>query len=191
MRFSEIENAENQAESRTEINQELMVLMKETSDLNKLMQSYIRVHLNEDTMKKVTMESELESMKETSREIQGEMVSILEKLENTQKTYAGKLHQLMENGKTEIQANNQKTLTRMSEIEKTLKVSLDEMNGSMEKSLSELEQRTSTLIGDARKGLLINYWADVVKYGLGTALFVVPVYMLTRFVLGLLGIESI
>ena len=97
----------------------------------------------------------------------------------------------MENGKTEIQENNQKTLTRMSEIEKTLKVSMDEMNGNMAKSLNELEQKTLTLVGKARKGVLINYWLDVVKYGLGTALFVVPVYMLIKFILGLFGIEAI
>ena len=49
--------------TKQESNQELKALMEQTTELNKLMQSYIRVHLNEDTMKKLTVESELESVK--------------------------------------------------------------------------------------------------------------------------------
>ena len=53
----------------------------------------------------------------------------------------------------------------------------------------EVETRATRMVQNVRKGVLINYWLDVVKYGLGTAVFVVPVYIGVKLLLGLFGVE--
>lgn len=60
----------------------------------------------------------------------------------------------------------------------------------MEKNLSELDQKTSALVGKTRKKVLINNWLDTIKYGLGSAVMIAPVYMLIKTVLGLFGVEA-
>ncbi|MGE6416074.1 hypothetical protein ACQKDD_18080 [Planococcus kocurii] len=45
------------------------------------------------------------------------------------------------------------------------------------------------MVQNVRKGALLNYWADVAKYGLGTAVFVVPVYLGIKFLFSLMGVE--
>ncbi|WP_191557808.1 hypothetical protein [Metabacillus idriensis] len=42
---------------------------------------------------------------------------------------------------------------------------------------------------NARKNIFINDWLDVAKYGAGTAVFVVPVYIGVKFLFGLVGID--
>lgn len=59
----------------------------------------------------------------------------------------------------------------------------------MNENMNGLESRAMTMVGNVRKGVLINYWLDVVKYGLGTAIFVVPLYIGVKLLLGLFGVE--
>lgn len=40
-----------------------------------------------------------------------------------------------------------------------------------------------------RKDALLSYWSDVAKYGLGTAVFIVPVYLGVKFLFSLMGVE--
>jgi len=42
---------------------------------------------------------------------------------------------------------------------------------------------------NARKGAWINNWLDVVKYGVGKAVFVVPVYISIKSLLNFVGIS--
>jgi hypothetical protein len=44
------------------------------------------------------------------------------------------------------------------------------------------------MVSNARKKVWINDWLDVAKYGLGTAIFVVPVYVGGKFLFGLFGV---
>ena len=46
------------------------------------------------------------------------------------------------------------------------------------------------MISDSRKRIFLNDWLDVAKYGAGTAVFVVPIYIGVKFLLGLIGIET-
>ncbi|MBD8016827.1 hypothetical protein [Planococcus wigleyi] len=45
------------------------------------------------------------------------------------------------------------------------------------------------MVQNVRKGALLNYWSDVAKYGLGTAVFIVPVYLAIKFLFSLMGVE--
>jgi len=91
--------------------------------------------------------------------------------------------------KRKIDGINKKTLQKMSEIEGTLNSSMNQINKKMNENMNGLENRAMTLVQNVRKGVLINYWLDVAKYGLGTAIFVVPVYIGVKLLLGLFGVE--
>jgi hypothetical protein len=41
------------------------------------------------------------------------------------------------------------------------------------------------MISSAKVGLVINGWLDWMKYGIGAAVFVVPVYLLIKWMFGL------
>lgn len=168
---------------------ELEALMKETKELNGLMKAYIQVHMDKDGTSQMTIDHELRKIKMTSQEVQEKMVSILTRLEDTQKDYANQLLNHMANGRNEMSNNNQKTLQKMSEIEEMLNRSMSEMSKKMNQNMNEIENRTSGLIAKVRKNVLFNYWLDVAKYGLGTAIFVVPLFYLVRFIFSLFGVE--
>jgi hypothetical protein len=78
---------------------------------------------------------------------------------------------------------------QMNEIKNTTKTEMESISRRSHNSLNELSQKTSSMVSNARKKIWINDWLDVVKYGLGTAIFVVPVYGGVKFLLGLFGVE--
>ncbi len=125
------------------------------------------------------------------------MVSILSKLETMQKDYAENLQQILSTGEKELQENSQKVLNKMEQnnetinnnfkiIEKIIKESSTNSQMDLINTMEKIENRTSVLIDKTRKGALINYWIDVFKYGLGTAICIVPVYMLFNFIINLI-----
>jgi hypothetical protein len=67
--------------------------------------------------------------------------------------------------------------------------SAKQQHEAMIENMNGLENRAMTMVQNVRKGVLINYWLDVAKYGLGTALFVVPLYIGVKLLLDLFGIE--
>jgi hypothetical protein len=66
---------------------------------------------------------------------------------------------------------------------------MESISSKNHNSLNELSQKTSSMVSNARKKIWINDWLDVVKYGLGTAIFVVPVYVGAKLLLGLFSVE--
>src|SRR5699024_12638909 len=63
-------------------NRSMTELFQETKKLNKIMESYIRVHLNEEMMKDNTIHNQLNQIQEQSDKVMSNMQSIL----NTQGT---------------------------------------------------------------------------------------------------------
>ena len=56
---------------------ELEQLMRETTELNGLMKSYIRVHMDKDGTSQMTIDHELSKIRKTSQDVQDKMISIL------------------------------------------------------------------------------------------------------------------
>ncbi|MRN07822.1 hypothetical protein EAI26_10770 [Lactobacillus sp. 0.1XD8-4] len=160
---------------------ELEQLLKETNELNSLMKSYIRVHMDKDGTSQMTIDHELSKIRKTSEDIQNKMISILQKLDESQKNYANQLLTHMENGRKEMTANNQQTLEKMGQIEGTLNKSLKEITARMNENMKGIENRAMSLIGKIRKGVLINDGLDVLKYGFGSLIFNVPVLVLLYY----------
>ncbi|NLM05291.1 MAG: hypothetical protein GX214_09755 [Clostridiales bacterium] len=95
----------------------------------------------------------------------------------------------MATGKTEMTKNNQEVLTRMSQIERTLKTSTEEMERKLQNSLSEVKREVGTYLAKAKKETLIYFWLDALKYGLSTSVVFIPLFLLIKYLLGLLGIQ--
>ena len=167
--------------------EELKQLMRETTELNGLMKSYIRVHMDKDGTSQMTIDHELSKIRKTSQDVQDKMTSILTKLDSTQRDYANQLLNHMGNGKKEMSANNQQTLQKMSEIEGMLSSSMKEMTNKMNENMNGLESRAMKLISNVKKGAMVSYWLDALKYGLGTAVCVVPLYLVIKFLFSLFG----
>lgn len=168
---------------------ELEKLMKETNELNTLMKSYIRVHMDKDGTSQMTLDNELSKITKVSQDIQQQMISILKALENTQRNYGNQLLQHLETGTSEMAANNETTVQKMSEIEGMLSNGMSQMNRRMNENMDDLEKRSKTMAQSVRKDALLSYWSDVAKYGLGTAVFIVPVYLGVKFLFSLMGVE--
>lgn len=168
---------------------ELEKLMKETNELNTLMKSYIRVHMDKDGTSQMTLDNELSKITKVSQDVQEQMISILKALENTQRDYGNQLLQHLETGKSEMAANNETTVQKMSKIEGMLDNSMSQLNRRMNENMKDLEKKSATLAQSVRKSALLSYWSDVAKYGLGTAVFIVPVYLVIKFLFSLMGVE--
>ena len=168
---------------------ELEKLMKETNELNTLMKSYIRVHMDKDGTSQMTLDNELAKITKVSQDVQQQMISILKALESTQRDYGNQLLQHLETGKSEMAANNETTVQKMGEIEGMLDNSMSQLNRRMNENMKDLEKKSATLAQSVRKSALLSYWSDVAKYGLGTAVFIVPVYLVIKFLFSLMGVE--
>lgn len=168
---------------------ELEKLMKETNELNTLMKSYIRVHMDKDGTSQMTLDNELAKITKVSQDVQQQMISILKALESTQRDYGNQLLQHLETGKSEMAANNETTVQKMGEIEGMLDNSMSQLNRRMNENMKDLEKKSATLAQSVRKSALLSYWSDVAKYGLGTAVFIVPVYLGVKFLFSLMGVE--
>jgi hypothetical protein len=70
-----------------------------------------------------------------------------------------------------------------------MQTEIKNMRNNVQDSVSELERKTLNLIGNARKNIFLNDCLDVAKYGLGTAVFVVPLYIGVKYLFSLLGIS--
>ncbi|MNG22837.1 hypothetical protein D3C84_1073680 [compost metagenome] len=77
----------------------------------------------------------------------------------------------------------------MNEIKIYMQTEIKSIRKNVEDSVSELERKTLGLIGNARKNIFLNDWLDVAKYGLGTAVFVVPMYLVVKMLFNLLGVK--
>jgi DNA anti-recombination protein RmuC len=148
------------------------------------MKSYIKVHLDEDTVKRVTLGEQLESLTSTSNEIQQKMISILRKLEMSQEDYVKTLTYHMENGKNQMVDSNREVLSRMNKIERNLEKSTKSMEDTLKNRLDILKQEVRDTLFKARKQTLINHWIDALKYGLSTAICIVPVYFAIKSIFG-------
>src|SRR5699024_10726151 len=58
-------------------NRNMSELFQETKELNELMKSYIRVHMNEEMAKEVTIHNQLNQIQEKSDKVMSKMQSIL------------------------------------------------------------------------------------------------------------------
>ena len=151
-------------------------LLNETKELNQLMTSYIRVHMNEDTAKDLTIENQLERIRSNSDQILNQMTSILNRQSKLLDKNSNDLRQVLTDGQKMMQENNSQTIEKLMELETSNHTKLTSMNEEMNKHMSRIENSTKSLVTDTRsemeelvsstrKNAILSNWIDALKYG--------------------------
>src|SRR5690625_103771 len=167
-------------------NKSMSDLFQETKELNELMTSYIRVHMNEEMAKDLTIQSQLEQIQEKSQEVMNKMQSILNKQENLLMSSKENLEEVLTNGQDQIHKNNQKMIQVLREIEVENSEKLEEMNETITRSIKNMESKNNevvkkakkeatNLVSNAKHGALVTNVIDALKYGVATSVITVPI----------------
>src|SRR5699024_1180699 len=128
-------------------NRNMSELFQETKELNELMKSYIRVHMNEEMAKEVTIHNQLNQIQEKSDKVMSNMQSILNTQGKMLEENAENLQAILINGHEEMEKSNNKTVKAVQEMQKSNVEELNQIN--KEKKL--LEENTDNL-----QAMLIN-----------------------------------
>src|SRR5699024_5985400 len=119
-------------------NRNMSELFQETKELNELMKSYIRVHMNEEMAKEVTIHNQLNQIQEKSDKVMSNMKSIL-------KTKGTKLE---EKEQIKQEQEHERNMSRNEETQRT-----DEKlyQSSHERGNGERSHDTQSIESDSRK----------------------------------------
>nr|AHB37624.1 mobilization protein B [Staphylococcus cohnii] len=170
-------------------NRSMSELFQETRELNELMKSYIRVHMNEEMAKEVTIHNQLNQIQSKSDEVMRNMQSILNEQEKMLKENTEVLQKILIDGHEEIQRNNNRTIQALGELQKTNNAQLEEMNEEIKSSVRNMQnnlnsvvkkarQETMDLVSSAKHGALVTNIIDALKYGVATSAITVPILYL-------------
>src|SRR5699024_7217139 len=83
-------------------------LFQETKELNELMKSYIRVHMNEEMAKEVTIHNQLNQIQEKSDKVMSNMQSILNTQGKMLEENDENLQAILINGHEEMETDKQR-----------------------------------------------------------------------------------
>src|SRR5699024_12103391 len=103
-------------------------LLEETKELNQLMTSYIRVQMNKETAKDLTIQSQLDQIRENSNEVIQNMQSILDRQEQIIEKSKKALQEVLTDGQKQMQENNNQTISKLSELEERNTSQLNNIN---------------------------------------------------------------
>jgi seryl-tRNA synthetase len=175
---------------------ELTALLRESRELNRLMQGYISVHMKEGAQTGVNLTEELKKIRSQSEEIQNRQLSILKLFGETSKDYEERQARLLNETRTDWLNQIRGVAERQKEIEADLRETIrltgqtvksevgsamDEMRNAMRGFHDEHIRETSRF----HKDFVVYYWLDMAKYSLGSGLVSAIFFLLIlRFVLG-------
>src|SRR5699024_5726506 len=170
-------------------NRSMSELFQETRELNELMKSYIRVHMNEEMAKEVTIHNQLNQIQSKSDEVMRNMKSILNEQEKKFKKNTEVLQEILIDRHEEIQRNNNRTIQALGELQKTNNAQLEEMNEEIKSSVRNMQnnlnsvvkkarQETMDLVSSAKHGALVTNIIDALKYGAATSVITIPILYL-------------
>src|SRR5699024_10654647 len=167
-------------------NRNMSELFQETKELNELMKSYIRVHMNEEMAKEVTIHNQLNQIQEKSDKFLGNMQSILNTQGKMLEENAENLQAILINGHEEMERSNNKTVKAVQEMKKSKVEKLNKKNNEIRRTMTNIkrnlnetvkkaEQETRDLVSNAKHGALVTNIIDALKYGAATSAITIPV----------------
>src|SRR5699024_3390054 len=112
-------------------NRNMSELFQETKELNELMKSYIRVHMNEEMAKEVTIHNQLNQIQEKSDKVMSNMQSILNTQGKMLEENAENLQAILINGHEEMEKSNNKTVKAVQEMQKSNVEELNQINNEI------------------------------------------------------------
>src|SRR5699024_4948538 len=170
-------------------NRNMSELFQETKELNELMKSYIRVHMNEEMAKEVTIHNQLNQIQSQSDKVISNMQSIVNKQETMLQENAENLQAILINGNEKKEKSNNKTVKAVQEMQKSNVEELNQINNEISTSMTNIkrnlnetvkkaEQETRDLVSNAKHGALVTNIIDALKYGAATSAITIPVLYL-------------
>src|SRR5699024_8343098 len=167
-------------------NRNMSELFQETKELNELMKSYIKDHMNKEMAKEVTIHNQLNQIQYQSNKVMSNMQSILNKKETMLQKNTENLQAILINRHEEIEKNNNKTVKAVQEMQKSNVEELNQINNEISTSMTNIkrnlnetvkkaEQETRDLVSNAKHGALVTNIIDALKYGAATSAITIPV----------------
>src|SRR5699024_3710496 len=170
-------------------NRNMSELFQETRELNELMKSYIRVHMNEEMAKEVTIHNQLNKIQSKSDKVMRNMQSILNEQEKKLKENNEDLQEILIDGHEEIQKNNNRTIQALGKQQKTNNAQLEDIDeenktstrntqNNLNSVVKKARQETTDLVSSEKHGALVTNIIDALKYGAATSVITVPILYL-------------
>src|SRR5699024_7693291 len=167
-------------------NRSMSELFQETKELNELMKSYIRVHMNEEMAKEVTIHNQLNQIQSQSDKVMSNMQSILNTQGKMMKENDKNFQAILINGQDEIDKSNNKTVKAVQEMKVSNVEELNRINNEISTSMmnvrnnlnevvNEAKSETRDLVSNAKHGALVTNIIDALKYGAATSAITIPV----------------
>src|SRR5699024_5758255 len=170
-------------------NRNMSELFQETKELNELMKSYIRVHMNEEMAKEVTIHNQLNQIQEKSDKVMSNMQSILNTQGKMLEENAENLQAILLNGHEEMEKSINKTVKAVQEMQKSNMEELNQINNEIRTSMKNIkrnlnetdkkeEQETWDLVYNTKHETLVTNIIAELKYGAATSAITIPVLYL-------------
>ncbi|MDY0854366.1 hypothetical protein SPE26_23295 [Bacillus thuringiensis] len=180
--------------------QELIKKMETNQENLDLLKGYITVLIDRETSSEKLTNKELLNMYKICEIVPKDMFTILEKQEMLLNENKRVLLKALENGKNEMHLNNQQVVNSLEQIQLDFQekitdftISTNTMMDSIYlkslESLGNLEARSTQFISNTKKRPNSLFWLHSLKYGFSTTLFIIPTYLLLRFLFSLLNID--
>src|SRR5699024_2170292 len=161
-------------------NRNMSELFQETKELNELMKSYIRDHMNEEMAKEAPIHNQLNQSEEKSDKVMSNMQSILNTQGKMLAENAENLQAILINGHEEMDQSNNKTVRAVHETQKSKATELNQINNDISTSMTNIkrdlnetvkkvEQEARDLVSNAKHGGLVTNIIDALKYGAATS----------------------
>src|SRR5699024_2584569 len=173
-------------------NRNMSELFQETKELNELMKSYIRVHMNEEMAKEVTIHNQLNQIQEKSDKVRSNRQSILNTQGTTIEENAENLQAILIHGHVEMEKSNNKTVKAVQEMQKSNVEELNQINNEISTSMTNIkrnlnetvkkaEQETRDLVSNAKHEALVTNIIDYFKNGATRSAITIPVLYFLLF----------
>src|SRR5699024_4294339 len=132
-------------------NRNMSEIFQETKELNELMKSYIRVHMNEEMAKEVTIHNQLNQIQSKSDKVMSNMQSILNKQETMLQENGEKLQANWINGHEEMEKSNNKTVKAIQEKQKSNVEELNQINNEISTSTTNIKRNLNKTVKKAEQ----------------------------------------
>src|SRR5699024_56742 len=119
-------------------NRNMSELFQETKELNELMKSYIRVHMNEEMAKEVTRHNQLNQTQENADKVMNKTQSILNKQGKMVEENAENVQAVLINGHAEMEKSNNTTVKAVQEMQKSNVEELNQINNERSTSMTNI-----------------------------------------------------
>src|SRR5699024_6408553 len=132
-------------------NRNMSELFQETKELNELMKSYIRDHMNEEMAKEVTIHNQLNQIQEKSEKVMSNMQSIIKKQSKKIEKNEQNLTAILINGQEEKEKINNKKVKKIQEMQKSNVEELNQINNEISTNMTNIKRNLNETVKKAEQ----------------------------------------